>query len=281
MHCCLILIWNTCYETKKRNTNVFIHPWILQQKAPQCFALWVPSAQSAFGAWRLRRHAPRRAAPSALRACGACRRWASAYLPLNQGCQCSHVWSLQARAPYAEANRAPSPTPPTPPAPPHPNSPPPTPLILERKKNLPMMWTNKGESKKKSTYDPTHHNPTISDTVETKHFFAVTVIWKSAQGFWFAVTYGVFWPWWVPKLRNVGQIFTLAEPPEEIWMKIPPWSSLKRIPYKKYLPLNQKFLNYNNPWKYLPLNFIASPIWKLALHPNGNYWKIMQPILRN
>ena len=71
MHCCLILIWNTCYETKKRNTNVFIHPWILQQKAPQCFALWVPLAQRAFGTKGLRHKAP-----SALDAFGVTRRGA-------------------------------------------------------------------------------------------------------------------------------------------------------------------------------------------------------------
>ena len=29
---------------------------------------------------------------------------------------------------------------------------------------------------------------------------------KTHKGFWFAVTYGVVLPWWVPKLRNVGKI---------------------------------------------------------------------------
>ena len=76
MHYCLILIWNTCYETKKRITSVFIHPWILQQKARlsashfECLRHSTPSALDAFGVTRRGAKRLRRFAPAALVAGG-------------------------------------------------------------------------------------------------------------------------------------------------------------------------------------------------------------------
>ena len=39
-----------------------------------------------------------------------------------------------------------------------------------------------------------------------KHFFAVTVSWRSHWGLQIAVTYEIIVPWWASKLRNVGTI---------------------------------------------------------------------------